>query len=130
MICLDTTAIIDIFKGNKELKVLLEETNGPLATTRINYLEIMFGLNFDNSVHKKEESYYDEFFKEILILEIDNSSSKKASSIFWNLKNKGKIIGKFDCVIAGILLSKGFNKIITKNIKHFENIKELKVRGY
>ena len=130
MICLDTTSIIDLFRGEKNLKSILENIKEQLVTTRINYLEIMFGLDFTDHDHKKEIEYYNEFFRSIKILELDDSSCKISSKIFWNLRKKGKIVEKFDCVIAGILLSKGLNRIITRNVKHFINIQELKLLSY
>jgi len=128
MIGLDTTAIIDIFKGERGIKKLLEKIDEPFVSTIINYQEIMFGLNFEDLNHKKEESYYDEFFKELIIFSLDAKSSKRATEIFWKLKQKGG--GRFDCMIAGIFLSNGVNKIITRNVKHFENVKGLRVVCY
>lgn len=40
------------------------------------------------------------------------------------------MIGRFDSMIAGILLANGVDKIITKNVKHFEKIKGLRVISY
>ena len=37
---------------------------------------------------------------------------------------------EFDCTIAGVYLSNNINKIITKNVKRFENILGLKVISY
>ncbi|MBS3083651.1 type II toxin-antitoxin system VapC family toxin [Candidatus Pacearchaeota archaeon] len=53
-----------------------------------------------------------------------------SSTIFFELSSKGILIGKFDCMIAGTLLSNGIDTIITKNKKHFEKIKGLKVLSY
>ena len=130
MIALDTTAIIDIFKGDIQLKKILDGIKEQLVTTLINHQEIMFGLDLMDPAYKKEEDYYDDFFQSITILSNDVESSKKGSEIFWELKRQGKIIGRFDCMIAGILLTKGVQKLITKNKKHFENIKGLKVLSY
>ena len=43
---------------------------------------------------------------------------------------KGTIIADADCLIAGIAISKGVNKIVTKNKKHFEHIKGIEVEVY
>ena len=133
MIGLDTTAIIDIFKKEQSIKNLiinLIEDNEDIVSSIINYQEIMFGLDFNNEKHKLEEEFYDKFFDSIVLLSFSKDSSKKESEIFWNLKKSGKSIGKIDSIISGILLSNGVNKIITKNKKHFENIKELEVLSY
>lgn len=130
MIGIDTSAIIDIFKGSASIKEILLGINEPLIVTEISYLELMFGLDIKNLKYKKEEKYYDEFFQSFLTLNLNDKACKKASEIFWDLKKKGKAIEQFDCIIAGIFLSNGIDKIISKNIKHFSNIIGLKVVPY
>ncbi len=130
MIGLDTTAVIDIFKGDSAIKKLLEKTDGPFLSTIMNYQELMFGLDITNSKHMKEKEFYDNFFEEVVMLSYVKECAVKASDIFWGLKKDGKDIGRFDCMVAGILLLNGVNKIITRNVKHFDNVKGLKVIGY
>src|SRR3989344_6009478 len=127
MICMDTDSIIDVFKKEPNILKLIGGTNDDICSTIINYQEIMFGLDIENIKHVSEENFYDSFFDGIFLLLLDKTSSKKSADIFWSLKKQGRIIEKSDCMIAGILLSRGINKIITRNKKHFENIKGLKV---
>jgi len=130
MIGLDTSSIIDIFKGNIEIKHIIEDLDDQLVLNEISYLELMFGLDLNNERHQIEESFYDNLFNQLLNLPLNSTSSKKSSKIITELKKTGNIIGPFDCAIAGILLSNGVNKIITKNVKHFDKIKGLKVISY
>jgi len=130
MIGLDSSTIIDFFKNDESLRKLLETISMPLVINRISYLEIMFGLDFSNPSHKIEEEFYDRLFDSLLIFDLREQACKKSTEIFWQLKRSGKIIDLFDCTIAGIYLANGVNKIITRNVKHFENIKELKVISY
>ena len=130
MIGLDTTAIIDIFKKEPEILKIVNGVDEDICATIINYQEIMFGLNLENINHVSEEIFYDNFFDGIFLFLLDKPTSKKSSEVLWDLKKKGKIIDSSDCMIAGILLSNGVNKIITRNTKHFENIKGLKVISY
>jgi len=130
MIGLDTTAIIDFFKGDGSLKRVLDDLDEGLVLNRISYLEVMFGIKSSKETHKREEDFYDEFFRSLLVLELDDKSSKESSRILEKLEDRGKIIGLFDCTIAGIFLSNGVNKILTRNEKHFENIPGLKVVSY
>ena len=130
MIGLDTSAIIDIFKGKESLKKFLEENNEPLAVTTLSYLELFFGLDLKNQKHMIEAKYYKELFSEMLNLNLTMKSCEEASRIFWHLREQGKTIGQFDCVISAILIQNGINKILTSNGKHFRNIKELKVIEY
>lgn len=130
MIGLDTSTIIDFFKGNESLGHLLNGLSEQFVLNEISYLEIMFGLNLNNPKHQIEEAFYDNLFHHFSNLSLSASASKKASKIFQDLKKSGKTIEAFDCAIAGILLVNGVNKIITKNVKHFKKIKNLKVISY
>ena len=130
MIGLDTSAIIDLFRGDKAVKEVLLNINESLAVTQLSYLELMFGLDPKNEKHKLEESFYDEFFKSLLNFNLTNQSCKKASEVFWSLKKEGKTIEQFDCVIAGIFLANGINTIISGNAKHFSSINRLKIIEY
>tara|TARA_Y100000034_G_C6843817_1_gene382059 strand:+ start:903 stop:1295 length:393 start_codon:yes stop_codon:yes gene_type:complete len=130
MIGLDTTAVIDLFKKDSKIKELIGSLNENICSTVINYQELMFGLNAEDSAHLVEESFYDSFFDGIFLFLLDKESAKKSREILWNLRRNGKNIGKSDCSIAGIFLVNGVTKIITRNVKHFEQIPGLKVISY
>ena len=130
MIGLDTSSIIDLFKKNQSLIKFIEMTEDSIALNQFTYLELMFGLNFEDKSHKREEEYYDFLFNSYTTFPLNNLSCKEAAKILSQLKRIGKIIEQSDCAIAGIFLSNGVDKILTKNKKHFENIKGLKVLSY
>ena len=130
MIGLDTSAIIDIFKGEPKIKLFLESNKEPLAATIMSYLELQFGLNPENPRHLEEEKYYNEFFNSIYNIELNKESCKEASRIFWKLRKEGKAIEQFDCVIASSFIANGVKKILTRNTKHFERINDLTVISY
>ena len=130
MIGLDTTAIIDLFKGDESVREVVENIKEPLASTIINHQEIMFGIDSTDRKYKNESEYYEKFFADIPIIQLDIESSKKSAEVFWKLRKEGKEIGRSDCIVAGIFLSNGINKLITKNVSHFKAIKELKVIAY
>ncbi len=130
MIGLDTSAIIDIFKGNKDIKPFLENNKEPLAATIMSYLELFFGLDPENPKHMAESTYYKEFFKNLYNVDLNKESCEEASKIFFRLRKEGKTIEQFDCVIAASFLISGINKILTRNPKHFEKIKQLNVINY
>lgn len=130
MIGLDTSAIIDIFKGEEKIKQFLENNKEPLAVTVMSYLELFFGLNPENPKHAVEANYYREFFKSVYNVNLSKDSCEESSEIFWNLKKEGRTIEQFDCVIAALFITNGINKILTRNQKHFEKIKKLNVISY
>lgn len=130
MIGLDTSAVIDIFRKNLEILNLIKGLKDDICSTIINYQEIMFGLDLENIKHIEEENFFDNFFEGIFLFNLDKKTCKQTSKLYWELKKDGKMIEEFDCITAGILLANGVDKILTKNAKHFENIKGLKVIPY
>ncbi|GAH89230.1 unnamed protein product, partial [marine sediment metagenome] len=102
--------------------------NESLATTTINIFELQYGAK----ISKRYEENLNElkkFLNSLNIFSFDYKSSEEASSIFADLKKIGKIIGIKDILIAGICRSNKLD-LITKNVRHFENIKELKIEGF
>ena len=130
MIGIDSSALIDLFKGNNSIAKLFNNLDDKVFTTYINYFEIFAGINLKDKFYEDEQNYFESLFKELELLNINKKSCKISSLIIWELRKKGKMIGNMDSMIAGILLSNGVNKIITRNKKHFENIKGLKVISY
>ena len=130
MIGLDTCAIIDIFKGEKNIKNFLEKHKEPLAVNMMNYVEIFFGIDPKNPKHIKESEYYERFFNNFYFVDLTKEVSVKSSEIYWSLKKKGKNVGKFDCLLASCFLTHGIKKIVTKNVKHFKRIKDLEILSY
>ena len=130
MIGIDSSALIDLFKDNEEISKLLLDIEDSIVSTYLNYLEIFIGIDTKNENHKLQKGFFEEIFNEIKLFNLDTQSCKKSSEIFWNLKKSGMVAETFDCAIAGILLTNGVNKIITKNKKHYENISGLEVISY
>ena len=130
MIGLDTSAIIDIFKGEQNIKRFLVDNKEPLAATTMSYLELCFGLNPENSRHLEEVQYYNEFFRSIYNVGLTKEACEEASRIFWKLRKEGRVIEQFDCVIGASFIANGIRKIITRNPKHFEKISQLNVISY
>ena len=130
MIGLDTTAIIDLFKGDEGIKKFLEKNKDPLASTMFNYLELQFGLDHENKKHIEESKYYEELFESIYNINLTKEACKRASQINWKLKKSGKEIEQFDCIIAALFLERGIKKIVTRNKDHFNRIEDIEVMSY
>ena len=110
MILLDTSILIDFFKGkNKTFDIL----NSDVATTVITYHEILSGLKHKKA--KNEEKFFRRFFTEIEILEYDIESADKSSEIMSKLLSIGKAVNSFDVLIAGIALANGIDKIASRD---------------
>lgn len=125
---LDTTFLIDLLRGNRNTLKILKKRE-ILLTTQINMYEILRGF-FINKSSKKKLLEVNEFFDNIRLLNFDDTSLIKSAEISADLINKGQIISDCDCMTAGIALSNGITEIVTKNVKHFEKIKGIKVIKY
>ncbi|MBS3176447.1 type II toxin-antitoxin system VapC family toxin [Candidatus Woesearchaeota archaeon] len=130
MIGLDTTAIIDFFRGNERIKAFLQSNREPLAATTLSYAELFFGLNPQDQKHALEGNYYREFFNKMYHINLTPEACEEAAKMFWELKKEGKEISQFDCMIAASFLIMGVRKILTANVKHFERIKKMQVVRY
>ena len=64
------------------------------------------------------------------VLQLDRKAALKGGQILGSLIKEGKKIEETDCLIAGIAITNGINKIITANKTHYERIKEIKVIDY
>ena len=128
MIGLDTTAIIDLFKGDEGIKKFIKNNKEPFSATILSYAELMFGIK--DKKHQEEEEFYDDFFTEVYSFDLTKDACKMASRLHNDLKGKGKETGHFDSLIASIFLSNGVTKVLTRNKKHFERFSSVDVIGY
>ncbi len=127
MIILDTSAIIDIFRGREGILDLIDTD---VTTTVINYHEIMAGVK-----HKKakiEERYFRRFFSKIEVLPYESSAAEKSSEIQAYMMNLGKKANTLDILIAAIAIQNGAEKILTRDRDFVEisKITDLKVIVY
>lgn len=128
MICLDSSFIIDYFKGDKKAKELilkLDQEN--LFTTEITIFEVGYGLINTN---KSKLDQFIKFVERIKIIPTATLFSLEAARIKKELEIKGKAIDSMDLLIAGMMRSFGIEKIVTRNAKHFEIINKINVIDY
>ncbi len=117
---LDTSYVIDLLKGEKKAASFSRKTNSPYYITSITVFELLLTAKKD---------FVKEFIREAHTLPLDEYSAAIAARIQRELKAKGKEIDPEDCMIAGIAIKHG-KEIVTKNTKHFERIKSLKIKKY
>lgn len=131
MICLDSTFLIDFLRNDLlAIKKLSEFKDEVLVTTTINVFEVMFGLHIlKRDVSKKLDSF-NYLTSNLDIFNFDLKSSFIASKIASELVKEGKEINAMDSLVAGIMLSNGCNKIITRDKEYFSRIKGIKVEEY
>ncbi|HIH44509.1 MAG TPA: type II toxin-antitoxin system VapC family toxin [Candidatus Methanoperedenaceae archaeon] len=120
MIVLDTCVIIDYFKGKNRSFGIVNDPDA--VTTVITHHEILSGIKHRKA--KKEEMIFRRFFSDIKILDFDLRSSEESSDIMAKLLALGKAVNTLDVIIAGIAITNGADKIISRD-KDFEEIAKI-----
>lgn len=127
MIILDTSALIDLFRGGNEI---LKSLDGDVASTTISYHEIYVGIKRQKAM--AEERFFRRLFSDIKILNLDRSSAERSSEIMSRLMAIGISVNAFDVLIAGIAEANGAETLITRD-RDFESIakvSELNIKVY
>lgn len=143
MIFLDSDAIIAFLRGKPSIASFFAQQNKSIFAISVPVLyEIYYGFYFpplskrfqkDITFLKKlekEEQKLIQLLNDIHIFDLNLPAIKKAAEISANLDAKGVGVGKFDVLIAGIILVNGHNEILTNNVSHYENIKEIIIHTF
>lgn len=135
MIILDTNACIDYLNGRDEIQKAITEQEDLIHITSITVYEVKIGL--ERTKRKVSEKRYNELYKiwvefisSMEIFTLGYKEAEKAAEIYDILESKGNLIDDNDILIAGIMLSNGITKIITRNVKHFEKIETIEIIKY
>jgi len=122
MIIVDSDVLIEIFDRNSKKGEIaiekLDRSGDDIAITSINLHEILYGHIKSN---KKVKG-----ISEINTIEYNKKDAELSAKIEIELEKKGKIIPRFDAMIAAISINRNA-KIYTFNKKHFQNIKQIKL---
>lgn len=131
MVCLDTSFVVDLLRGKKEvekIKNTLDKSSDSIVITSPTVMEIIKGLRIGKP-SKNEGKKIEEFISSIPVLSFDKKSAILAGEIESDLIKKGKLIDIEDIMIAAIsIINK--ERLITRNRKHFRRIKDLEIEGY
>ncbi len=135
MIFLDTAACIDYLNGNKDLKKVVEDQDELLHISSITVYEMNIG--FERTKRKISDQRYKQLYKPWVefisgmeVFSLGFKEAETAAKIYDILESQGQRIDDNDILIAGIMLSNGIKKIITKNIGHFKRIEALELITY
>jgi predicted nucleic acid-binding protein len=128
MICLDSSFVIDYFKGDENAKKLMNKLDpDTLFITEISVFEIASGMINKGS---KQLDVFMRFLNKVKIIPTNTMFSLESARIKKELELKGKKIDGMDLLIAGMMRSYGFTEIVTRNVKHFEHINKIKIINY
>ena len=127
----DTSFLIDIMKSDKEAIKKAEEIekNGnTIAVTSISIFELFVGVTLSIK-QDQERNKINRILKGLPMISFDEDSAIEAGKIFAQKRKNGMLIDPEDSMIAGIC-SKRNEILITRNIKHFNDIEGLRIESY
>jgi len=127
MIFLDSDILSYYFSGNLKIHDKIKETinsGEKIALTAMNVYEILKGFKWRNN--KNKELLFANFLETVPVFAMDDDVINLASDIYADLRRNGVTICDADIIIASIAI-KNNGKLVTNNIKHYKNIKGLKL---
>lgn len=118
---LDTTILIDLFRGRQEAIVFLDELlqEGSLFVCAIVVAEIFSGARHE------ELSKVEEFFEAMNYCPIEYRTAKRAGLYRRDFQRKGVTLSISDTLIAAAAVDHSLT-LVTKNVRHFP-MSELKI---
>jgi tRNA(fMet)-specific endonuclease VapC len=127
---IDTDIIIYYLKSDKNVAKKFASTNpDEMATTIINYTELLFGA-YKSSKQEKNLSTIESFFSNNMkIIDFDKKSAAVFSRLKAQLQQQGIPIADMDLIIASICISNGLT-LVTNNLRHFQRIRELTIENW
>lgn len=129
MFCLDTSIVIDIFRGDSALKKRMLKFQGQkFSITSITLCELFKGA-WKSKDPEKAVQLITDFYKSVELLDFDVASAGLFGLNNNVLEKKGSKIPEADLMIASLALAN--NKVlVTRDLKHFKKIPELNVEKW
>jgi len=131
MVCLDTSFIIALMRGDHNALAKLDEytsTDTRLTTTPITACELFKGA-YRSIKPEKELQKVKNTLSFLELLDFSIEASERYGRLMASEGLRGAPIGDLDAMIASIALTHG-EDVITSNRKHFERVDGLKVNTW
>ncbi len=125
MIIADSDILIDFLRGRGEgaRRVAVELGTRSFGTTAITAFEIRSGAHT-----ARQKKSVDTLFEAMTILPFGPEEARIAAEIRQQVESQGQPIGMADYMIAAVCIAAD-GILLTRNRKHFERIKNLKLSG-
>jgi len=128
----DTTVLIDALREDPRLERILDRLDEEgVVTTEVNVFETLLGIHFDvgPKLHPRLEKAR-ALFDDLIVLPLERGGADRAARLAAQLAREGRTIGTGDALVAGILLDRGIDTLVTRDVEHFGRIRGLKVETY
>ena len=131
MVCLETDFLIALIRKDKEalkkLGTLLAEDER-ITTTPINASELFKGAYLSERIDDNLKAVRG-ILNRLELLDFTRGAAAYYGEIYSELKERGELIGDLDILVASIALANN-EKLITRNIKHYNRIRELEIESW
>ncbi|CAA6806666.1 MAG: Unknown protein [uncultured Sulfurovum sp.] len=124
---LDTDTISYFLRGNESVKAKIIEHQKELASTTVNYSELIYGLTKKDS--KKYLPKVELIFENIKLYSFDKKSARTFGILKAQMQKEGIVVADMDLMIASIALTYD-EVLISNNIKHFSKVAGLCVETW
>lgn len=131
MVCLDTTFLIDLLRGDNKISIILnklERSEESVSISAASIMELVCGASSCKNILPEKEKVM-KLLESMIVLEFNKDSAILAGEIGAYLRKEGNMIEVED-IIIGATAVRNNEVLITRNKKHFERIKELQIEGY
>jgi tRNA(fMet)-specific endonuclease VapC len=128
---LDTAFVVDVWDGDEAaLDCLddLERRGLPQRLSAMTVFELHYGVGRSGKPERERRRVLDVVDSKPIVA-ADRAVMAKAGSLHATLENDGKPIGESDCIIAATALVVE-EPIVTRNVGHFERVRDLDVHPY
>lgn len=135
MIIVDTTVIIDIWRGRSKVKSVLKPySDQTTCISAITIAEIYDGLGYTKE--KKSEKIYlqikdqiEKVLTEFHIIPLNSQILQESGQLKGFLRAKGITLDLADCIIGTTAKLMNAEKLITRNDRHFQDF-DLTIESY
>ena len=124
---LDTDTISYYLRGSETVKAQMVRHRHQLASTTINYAELLFGLKKRDT--KRYLPHVEQVFANITVYPFDRHAAALFSELKARSHRTGKIVADMDMMIAAIAIARD-EILITNNLKHFSMIDGLQIESW
>jgi len=127
MIIVDTTVVIDIWRGRSKVKSVLKPySDQSIYISAITIAEIYDGLGYTKEI-KNEKIYnqikdqIEKILSEFHVIPLNLQILQESGSLKGHLRAKGITLDLADCIIGATAKLMNTEKLITRNIRHFQD---------
>jgi len=127
MIIVDTTVVVDIWRGRSKVKSVLKPySDQSICISAITIAEIYDGLGYTKEIKSKKiysqiKDQIEKILSEFHIIPINLQILQESGSLKGYFRTNGIILDLADCIIGATAKLMNAEKLITRNIRHFQD---------